>query len=368
MANPMLSSQFVRLLDKRLREVSEDKIDELHKKESMIDRMYKVIPSDSAFEEFFQIGALPDIPEFSGKLSYLSISPGYYTKIEPKEYAGGVMFERKLLDDKKYAVLDDRAGKLANSAHRVREKLAVRPFAYAFSSAFDFMTSEEGVSLCSGSHTTKSGTSTSSGFSNSGTSALSKTSVAATRILMKKFRNDISERIVIEPDTLVVPDELYDTALEIVGTDKGLNSAEGTINVHKGRYDVIDWMRLSDYDTNNWWMVDSKLMKEFMVWVNRIPPEPHNTIDFETFSIKHSIYMRVANGFLDYETLVPTDGDVGVQSFEIAGKSYWDNLQRNLLEGRSETIMEPSLKKDDGIVRTAWQHAEVGRNDQLASA
>jgi phage major head subunit gpT-like protein len=300
MANPMTSSQFIRLLDRRLREVSQNTIEELHKKESMIDTIYRTIPSDSAWEEFFSVGALPDIPEFTGKLEYLAMAPGFHIKIEPKEYAGGTMFERKLLDDKKYGVFDDRAGELANSAHRVREKIAVRPFAYAHSAAFDFMTSEEGVALASTSHSTKSGTSTSSGFSNSGTSSLSKTSVAATRILMRKFRNDISERIVIEPDTLIVPDNLYDTALEIVGTEKGLYSAEGTKNVQYKRYEVIPWLRLDDYDTNNWSMVDSRLMKKFMIWINRINPEPNNTIDFESFTIKHSVYMRLANGFLDW--------------------------------------------------------------------
>ena len=173
------------------------------------------------------------------------------------------MFERKLLDDKKYAVLDNRSGMLAESAARVREKYGVRPFAYAFSSAFDFMTSEEGVALCSSSHTTKSGTSTSTGFDNSGTSALNATSVAATRILMRQFRNDISERISIEPDTLIVPDTLADKAAEIMGTEKGLYSAEGTINVQKGRFKVIPYLRLDDYDTNNWFMCDSNLMKKF---------------------------------------------------------------------------------------------------------
>lgn len=297
MANPLTSAQFVRLLDKRLREVFEDKFKTLP---SMIPQLYREFPSDSAFEEFYEIGALPDIAEFSGKLEYISPSPGYYTKIEPKEYAGGVMFERKLLDDKKYSVLDGRSQMLAESAARVKEKLGVRPFAYAHSSAFDFMNSEEGVALCSSSHSTKSGTSTTNGFNNTGTSALTQTSVAATRLLMRKFRNDISERINIEPDTLIVPDNLADKAMEIVGTDKGLYSAEGTINVQKGRFKVIPFLRLDDYDTNNWMMVDSSLMKRFLVWINRINPEPNNTIDFETFTVKHSVYMRVGNGFLDW--------------------------------------------------------------------
>ena len=248
MANPLTSSQFVRLLDRRLREVSENTIEELHKKESMIDVLFRVLPSDSAFEEFYDIGALPDIPEFTGKLNYLGVTPGYYTKVEPKEYAGGVMFERKLLDDKKYAVLDDRAGMLAESMHRVREKTAVRPFSNAFSAAYDYMSSEEGLSLCNSAHTTKAPFLTTNGFSNAGTSAFSKTAVAATRLLMRKFRNDIAERIIIEPDAILVPDNLADAAREIVGTEKGLDVAAGTINVQYGRFKVIPYLRLDDLE------------------------------------------------------------------------------------------------------------------------
>jgi phage major head subunit gpT-like protein len=204
--------------------------------------------------------------------------------------------------------MDNRVGMLTESAHRVQEKIGVRPFANAFSAAFDYMTSEEGVALCSSSHTTKSGTSTASGFSNAGSSAISKTSIAATRILMRKFRNDISERIEINPDTILVPDNLYDTACEAVGYDprSGANSERDPDSAHYGKINiargikVIPYLRLDDYDTNNWFMLDSAKMKEYLVWINRIKPEFQMQTDFETFTIKNSIYFRVANGFLDW--------------------------------------------------------------------
>jgi hypothetical protein len=243
MANPLTSSQFVQLLDKRFTSVAEDIFKDIP---PMIDTLYNRQGSDSAWEEYFEIGSLGDIPEFNGKIEYLSIAPGYTTKIEPKEYAGGLQFERKLLDDKKWPVLDGRVAQLTKSAMRTMDKIAVRPFVYAFSSAFDFMTSEEGVALCSDSHTTKSGTSTSTGFDNAGTSALDKTSIAATRLLMKGFRNDISERIPIEPDTLIVPSNLYDTAMEIMGSDKDPENANNTINVQKGIFKVIEYPRMDD--------------------------------------------------------------------------------------------------------------------------
>lgn len=298
MPSPLDSAQFVRLLDKRLREVTEKRYKELP---TMIPKLYNEISSDSAWEEFFSVGSVQDIPEFNGKISYLGQAPGFYTKIEPKEYAGGIQFERKLLDDKKYSVLDSRASSLMESAQRTREKLGVKMFSNAFSTAFDFMTSEEGVALCSSSHTTKSGTSTSSGFDNSGTSALSKTTVAATRLLMRQFRNDISERIEISDNlALIVPDSLADAAEEIVRTPKSLDTAEGNVNMQAGRYEVIPYLRLDDYDSNNWFMVDRDAMKRNALWVNRVNPEVKNTVDFETYILKTAIYFRVAYGFTDW--------------------------------------------------------------------
>jgi len=298
MASPLDSAQFVRLLDNRLRQVAEAKYNDLP---SMIPKFYNIMSTDSAWEEFYSVGSVPDIPEFNGKLSYLGVAPGFHTRIEPKEYAAGIQSERKLLDDKKYNVLDRRAEGLMEAAQRTMEKLGVRPFAYAFSTAYDFMESEEGVALCSSSHTTKAGTSTSSGFDNSGTSALDKTTIAATRLLMRKFRNDISERIDIGDDlALVVPDNLADTAFEIVGTPAGYDTAGQDKNMAYGRYEVIPYLRLDDYDTNNWFMVWKSQMKKDLLWLNRISPELKNTVDFETYMIKHAIYFRCAYGWLDW--------------------------------------------------------------------
>ena len=298
MGSPLDPAQFVRLLDERLRAVSENKYKDL---KSMIPVLFNMIPTDSAWEEFYSVGAMPDIPEFNGKLSYLGLAPGFTTRIEHKEYAAGVQTERKLIDDKKYAVLDNRASGLMESAHRTREKKGVRAFSNAFSTAFDYMESEEGVALCSSSHTTKAGTPTTNGFDNAGSTALSKTSLAATRLLMRQFRNDISERIDVGDDlAIILPDNLADTAYEIVGTPAGYDTAALDKNMDAGRYDVIPYMRLDDYDTNNWFMVWKSQMKKDLLWMDRIAPELKNTVDYETYMIKHAIYFRCSYGFIDW--------------------------------------------------------------------
>ncbi len=303
MAHPILESAFPKLFDKRIREVQENVWEDLTKTESFLDQLYRVIKSDSAVEEFAAVGAVPDIPEFNGVLQSLPVYPGYYNKIEPKEFGAKLMWERKFIDDKKFPVMMADAEGLFTSAFRVREKYAAKGFNNAFSAAFTFMTSEEGVSWCSSSHTTKSGAATTTGFDNAGTSALDKTSVAATYLLMRRFKNDIGERISINPDLLIVPDTLGDKADEIVGTPAGLYSAEGTINVQKGRFKVIRYRLLDDTSTKNWFMADSRMLKRVNLFIDRIKPETDTDIDKNTLMTMVSIYFRLGCGPIGWQAI-----------------------------------------------------------------
>ncbi|MCK4328790.1 hypothetical protein KAX02_03000 [candidate division WOR-3 bacterium] len=298
LVSPLNSAAFVKLLKKDMFEVSENEFKELPQQGK---ELYRVLSTDEAITEFYGVSGLPDIPEFNGKLSYLGRAPGYYTKIEPKEFAAGVITQRKFIDDNQWPVLRDNATELVRSNGRTQEKYRARPFNYAFSTAFDFMQSEENVSLCNDSHLTKSGTSTSSGFDNKGTSAMDKTSVAVAWLAMRQFRDSMSERIEMSDNyMLVVPDTLGDAAEEIVGTVKGLDTAEGNINPQSGRYRVFRYMRLDDYSTTNWFMVNVDMMRRMLIWIDRISQETDTIIDFETKSVKHSIYSRFGYGFKDW--------------------------------------------------------------------
>ena len=298
MANPLDRTSFVQVLEAHHREVAENKFKQLPK---MRDRLFKVINSDSAWESFYNVGSIPDIPKFNGYLESVGISPGYYTKIEPLQFAAQIISERRLMDTKKYPVFDKIAEGLIESANRVMEKYAASFYNNAFSTAFDFMESEEGVPLCSSSHTTKSGTSTTNGFDNAGTSAMDKTSVAATKIIMKQFRNDISERIDTGDDfVLIYPDELDETAYEIVKTPRGLDTGDGNVNYNFGRYELIPYSRLSDNDTNNWFMAIKSRMMEDALWINGIAPETKNTVDWDTYALKQAVYMVCGCGFKDW--------------------------------------------------------------------
>ncbi len=105
MANPLTSPVFVKMLQEDLREV-EDEAVKYNNLNSKKEQIFDVISDSSrAWEEWTSVSALGDIPAFNGRLTSLGLSPGYSTKIEPKEYAGKTVAARKLFDDLKYDVL-----------------------------------------------------------------------------------------------------------------------------------------------------------------------------------------------------------------------------------------------------------------------
>lgn len=305
MGSPVTASEFLILMETHLREVAENEWKDIDQQLSMF---YGMEPSTKAWETYFSVGALPDATPWTGKVPYASVSPGYTTRIEPGEFAQGIQLERKFIDDNQYNVLKDRGEMLIASMTRAREKSGVATFANAFSTAFAFMTSEEGVSLCNTAHTTKSGVSTSSGFSNSGTSALSKTSLAATWLAMRQFKGDIGQRVDVNPDMLIVPESLYFTALEVTGydpmtgasSDKDPDSAMHMINPLFKRFKVVPYRRLDDYSSTQWFLVDSKMMKKMNIWIDRIKPEYKTNTDFQTKSVQHAAYGRWGCGFRDW--------------------------------------------------------------------
>lgn len=301
MGNEHVSSQFMKLFDANLSEVITDEFKDI---ESSLDLLYNRQTHESAFTEYLEIGDVPDIPTFNGSMSYINFNPGFYTKIVPGEYAAAMQFERKLIDDdSRFKVIKNKARNMIGSAARTMDKIGIRQIANSFSASFDFQTSEEGISLC-GQHLTKSGVSTTTGFNNALTTAFSKSSLAAARLVGNRLKSDIGERIETDFDTIIVPDSLAQQAYEMTQTPAGLYTAEGTSNYWKGKYKIIVLKRLDDTSTTNWWLVDSKRMKKYLAWLDRIKPEVETIWDFETKSYKTSIYFRIGAGFLSYKWIL----------------------------------------------------------------
>jgi len=301
MGSPLTSADFRRLLQSDLREVASDII-ERELLASMVPTFFSMASSKKAWEEYLNTSDFPDIPQFTGELEYLPMYPGWHTKVEHSVYAAGIQAERELVDDDQYGVIERRVAGLTRSATRTREKIGAKLFQGAFSAAFDFQTNEEGKALCSTTHLSKSGASTSTGFSNMGTGAFSKTNLETARLAMYRYKTDIGERFNVSNNWgIVYPMALDSKVREVTQTPFGYNTAARDVNVEAQQgYTLIPYKLLDDTDTNDWFLVDLTAMKDALVWFDRTPPEYNNTIDFETFILKNSVYFRVSWGWLDW--------------------------------------------------------------------
>ena len=299
------SSTYQKLLVEGLKEVAERTCTEEHERFNARKEFYGEVDSDKAFEEFYSVNGVGDIPKWSGKMEPIVGSPGYLRRIEPAEFAAMRQWERKFLDDKQYDVLNDDSADMGIAAARTINKYCAYPFVYATSASLEFLTyNEEGVSLVSSSHTTKSGVSTTNGFTNTTTLSLTPTNLDTVRLIGANIKSPIGKRISTNFDTLLVPNSLAKTAFEITQTPTGLQSGEGTSNYWKGKYKVIVWSHLDDYDTNDWYLLDSGMMKRALKFISRFEPEFKSNYDFQTMITALSVYFRFGLGYKDWRWII----------------------------------------------------------------
>lgn len=243
--------------------------------------------------------------EDSGRVQYGDIVKGYEATFGHKEFARGVMVERKLFDDSRWAEIQNQTAVLGDAAFRMREKAGANVFTNAFSAATsesrdDFGTNAVGpdsVALCSTAHP-RHAADASSTDSNEGTNALTKAGLSTTRQAMQSFGDLNGDLLNVMPDELLVPPELEDTALELVRSVQDPESANNAINPQAGRFRVMTWHYLTD--ANAWFMMDSGRRRMHLKWYDRIALEFAREQDFDTLVSKFRAYMRFSLGWTDW--------------------------------------------------------------------
>ena len=289
MGSPLTDKAFVRLLDDRLEKCFTGGYDGLA---PIKDNMFKVVTGKKAWLEYYEVNDVPDPVAFAGKRTYQDVHPGFHTKIEPKEYAGGIIIQRRLIDTDRCDIAEDRAQGLGIAMKRLQNKHAHQPFIYLDATAFDFMIAEEGVALCSNSHTTKTNASTTTGFDNLSTLALNASNLEAVRVQATQFKTGIGERFQGNFDTIVFPTSLAEEVYEIVESKGKVDTMLNNANFQESlRWKVMELPLLDDYDTHNWAIIDSSRMKsKGLIWYDSIAPEFGNTSDFDTEMRKYGSY------------------------------------------------------------------------------
>ena len=274
----------------------------------VMERLFNVLPSSKFEEHYLGLGAVGLVPPFSGTLEYGSLDANYRTDIRNYELALGMQVERQLVDDDMYNVINGRARNLGDAFDVTIEHDAAQVFINAFTDdGTDRLgrstNGADGVGLCSTAHPyspVRSG----STQSNEGTLALNLANLDTTRQAMRNFVDDKGILLGIEPDLLLVPSELERTATQIVSQRANLEpgSAEFNVNMFGGPsapLQLLVWNRLTD--ANAWFLIDSRLMRQHLIWQWRIRPEFASTQDFDGMIAKFRGYMRYGIGFTDWK-------------------------------------------------------------------
>ncbi len=286
-----ISENWAELLEPGLRTVFELQRDALAA-QSRIPLLFNVQTSARAQEFNLGVGGMSDWKPYKGAIEYDDPEQGFKVTYTHEEFVDGFKVERKLVDDDLYNIINRRPQALAMAAMRTREKHGASVFNNAFSASY---AGGDAVALCSASHPYSPGNASTQG--NAGTTALSYDSVISTRRLMREFTDDRGELIPVNPDTILVPAELEDTAWTIVNTMNKPGTANNDANFVASRLrNVIVWDYLTD--ANNWFLIDSAMGKMYLNWYDRVAldlaMDPTSGFRLES---RWRGYMRYSYGF-----------------------------------------------------------------------
>lgn len=297
MAVPINSASFSTMLDPSvgLRKVFFDSYDEYIKRKAFVPILYSMQGSTRQNEYALSVSALGDFEDFSanGQVVYDDISEGYKSTFTHNEWTKGIRITRTAKDDDQFGIFDGLVKQRGTAAARTKEKHG----ASVFNNAFTGTSGPDSLSLCNTAHT-----STVAGISNqgnSGTDTLSKTTVSSVRLLMMKFYGLNGETVDAEMDTLLVPIDKEEDAWVIIKTKGEPETDNNNVNFHFGKYKLIVWNKMtSQYD---WFAIDSSLMKQNLLWFDRVKLEFNQDTVFNTYESRYSAYMRYSYGWTDYK-------------------------------------------------------------------
>lgn len=253
---------------------------------SMLGYIARFKDAEQGTEYDLETGDIDGVSEFNGEIVYSEWKEGYKKAVSEVEYAKGLKFTRRFLRNDLYGSAVDATARLAEAFRAKREQLG----ADVFNNSRTTFLVGDGLPLCHQAHTSKVGGSTQS---NLGSLAFSAPNVFATELAMKKFRTNKDQIMYNIPDTLIIPMDLEDKAYEILKSAGKVDTANNNRNFLMGRYNVIVWDNFLTSPTN-WWMVNSRRMKEQLIFREWEPVQFFRSGEFDTLVLKLAGYMSCA--------------------------------------------------------------------------
>lgn len=287
----MHSAQFEEFLLANIRDTFKKHIGSMKNYKSTL---FNVQTSKKAQEFNHGLGALGKMKKWDdtqGQVYYDTVRRGYKATYTHEKLSIGLALERELIDDVQFPEVVNQTQALADAVYYTVQEDVARPFNECLS-----MTGPDDKALCAIDHPL--GPFNSSTWSNLGSYKLTPDNVETVRNAMKDWVDDRGNKLLINPDMLIVPKEYRKAAKIIADTDNEPFTTDHGVNIWKGSLDVLEFDFL---DSGVWFMVDKNRMKRFLKWFDRRKPqvEKDGKQDFNAETIRYKAVGRWSYGWDD---------------------------------------------------------------------
>ncbi len=288
--------RFANLLEVYLYKVYEV---EMERGENYVSQIFTTGTSRNAKEPVTGIG-VADLPRrWQGQVAYGDVTPMWGRDYTPVKYSSGLMMERELFDWSRWPEVKNRANSLLLAANRFRQQHAHAIFNGAFTGTVNVgdevvnTRGPDGQSLCATNHPFSPEDVTIQ--SNRLSLPLTDENLENARLAMLDFKDNRGRQLLLMPDTLIVPPRLDKVAREIVYSEGRSDTADRVDNVRKNAYTVLMLPLLED--PTAWFLVDSRSMKKYCLWLDWRKAVPEREADFDTEVLKFKLVSIFGYGF-----------------------------------------------------------------------
>ena len=196
----------------------------------------------------------------TGMIGAFDYYEGFGQRYTHKEYPADLILQRKFIDDESWGLINRHVQKAGIAANNLMETQAADVFNNGFSTSYNW---GDGKPLFSADHPANSAGSAPTG-NNVNALALSYNNINSVINSMRKFTDDQGNILGVVPDTILVPVELYQEAVEVLRAtgkpqNQAFNQASSFSGPDIGPLRIISWEYLTD--AQHWFVMDSAMAK-----------------------------------------------------------------------------------------------------------
>lgn len=305
-------TNFGKLLEPGLRKIFFETYGEIAEQYSQI---YNVNTSSKAKETDWGMGAFGDWVKRADQFAtvdYKTLSPGLERTYTHDAFTQGFMITREMFDDEQYGQMDKMSKAMARSGRAKVEKDAMKPLKNGFSAdvgGTGLSAIYDGKALFANDHPLLDGGATVG--DNLTTGALSDASLKLGIQLMRQTPDEAGNLIQLQPNKLIIPPALEDTARRILHSTQiaggQLNDTNEFLNGKGISIVVMDYLGAAAGGSDTaWFLQDGSRHELNFFW--RIRPEFAWDEDFDTYIAKYKGYMRYSYGISDWRGMVGSTG------------------------------------------------------------